>query len=228
MDWNTHFDWNTHLLFAHVLLFVFWLGTDIGVFVLGKFAQNPKYSVEQRLLLLKPLLIIDMFPRVCMVLIIPTGYQLAVNLEAIHVSPYLSMGIWLFSGIWLVVVLSRMVWSEQPAGQIAQTVEKIIHYFLVLAAGWVGLASIYYGAPIHDYWIAEKVLVYVLIILCVWLLEKAFNPAAVAFMQLAQEGSSPELEKQIKSGMDLTYVWVIAIYILVAHSAWLGVSHSGS
>jgi hypothetical protein len=221
-------DWNTHLLFAHVLLLVFWLGTDIGVFVLGKFAQNPKYSVDQRLLLLKPLLILDMFPRVCMVLIVPTGYQLALDLEAFHAPPYLSMGIWLFSGIWLAAVLSRMVWSEQPAGRIAQTVERIIHYFLVPAAGWVGLASIYYGAPIQDSWIAEKVVVFVLIILCVRLLEIAFNPAAVAFMQLANEGSSTELEKQLKSGMNLTYVWVIAIYILVAHSAWLGVSHPGS
>lgn len=221
-------DWNTHLLFAHVLLLVFWLGTDVGVFVLGKFAQNPKYSVDQRLLFLKPLHILDMFPRVCMVLIVPTGYQLAVNLGAIHAGQYLSMGIWLLSGIWLAVVLAGMVWSGQAAGQNAKTVEKIIHYFLVLAAGWVGLASIYYGAPIHEYWVAEKVLVYVLIILCARLLEMAFNPTAVAFMQLEKEGSSAELEKQISGGMNRTYVWVIAIYILVVHLAWLGVSHPGS
>ena len=220
-------DWNTHLLFAHVLLLVFWLGTDIGVFVLGKFAQNPKYSAEQRLLFLKPLHILDMFPRVCMVLIVPTGYQLALNLEAFHADQYLGIGIWLFSGIWLAVVLTGMVWSGQAAGQNAKTVEKIIHFFLALAAGWVGLASIYYGGPIHEYWIAEKVLVYLLIILCARLLELAFEPTALAFMQLEKEGSSVELEKQISGGMNLTYVWVIAIYILVTHSAWLGVSHPG-
>ena len=46
-------DWYAVLLFVHILSLVFWLGTDIGVFVLGKFAQNPIYAVEQRLLLLK-------------------------------------------------------------------------------------------------------------------------------------------------------------------------------
>lgn len=224
---GTLMDWNTHLLFAHVLLFVFWLGTDIGVFVLGKFAQNPKYSVDQRLLLLQPTLIIDMFPRICMVLIVPTGYQLAVNLEAIHASQYFTMGVWLLSGVWLAVVLTRFFWSEQPVGQNARRVEKIIHYFVVLTAGWAGLASIYYGAPIHEYWIAEKVVVYVLIVLCVWLLEMAFDPAAIAFMRLEKEGSTAELEMQISGGMNRTYAWVIAIYILVAHSAWLGVSHPG-
>ena len=101
----------------------FWLGTDIGVFVLGKFAQNPKYSVDQRLLLLKPTLIIDMFPRICMVLIVPTGYQLAVNLEAIHASQYFTMGVWLLSGIWLqaplefllpgLSLLIHSVWVEE-------------------------------------------------------------------------------------------------------------------
>jgi hypothetical protein len=220
-------DWNTHLLFAHVLLLVFWLGTDIGVFVLGKYVQNPKYSVDQRLLLLKPMIFLDMFPRVCMVLIVPTGYQLAVQLEAIHADLYLTVGVWLLSAIWLAVVLAGFVWSEQAVAQKVKTVEKIIHYFLILAGGWVGLSSIYFGAPIHDYWIAEKVVVFILIILCVRLLEIAFFPAAVALMQLEEEGSSPELEKQISGGMNLTYVWVIAIYILVTHSAWLGVSHPG-
>ena len=71
-------------------------------------------------------------------------------------------------------------------------------------------------------------LMIVLIILCVRLLEIAFFPAAVGLMQLETEGSSTELEKQISGGMNRTYAWVIAIYILVAHSAWLGVSHPGS
>ena len=70
-------DWYAVLLFVHILSLVFWLGTDIGVFVLGKFAQNPDYSVDQRLLLLKVALILDMFPRVFMVMSLPTGFQLA-------------------------------------------------------------------------------------------------------------------------------------------------------
>ncbi len=221
-------DWNTHILFAHILLLVFWLGTDIGVFVLGKFAQNSRYSVDQRLLLLQVMLIIDMFPRVCMVLIVPTGYQLAVNLGAISVFPYQNLAVWLFSGIWFAVVLSGMIWREQGVGRTAKTLEKIIHYFLILVVGWAALESVFYGAPITRYWVAEKALVYVLIIICVLFLEKAFNPAAAAFMQLANDGSSEELEKQIRNGMDSTYVWVIVIYVLVIHAAWLGVWQPGS
>jgi hypothetical protein len=221
-------DWITHLLYFHILLFVFWLGTDVGVFVLGKFAQNPKYSVEQRLLLLKPLVILDLFPRVCMVLIIPTGYQLATNLGAIAAGQYITMGIWLFSGLWLAVVLAGFFLAEKPAGQTVKKIEKVIHYLLMVGIGWAALSSIFYGSPINQYWIAEKGMVYVLIIFCVRLLESAFHPAAGAFMQLASEGSSPEVEKQIRGGMDSTYVWVIVIYVLVAHSAYLGLWQPGT
>ncbi|MEO1319808.1 MAG: hypothetical protein AAFV30_04435, partial [Pseudomonadota bacterium] len=64
----------TLVLFVHLLAFVFWLGADIGVFILGKFAQNPAHSVEQRLLLLQVTLIIDKFPRVSMVTAVATGF----------------------------------------------------------------------------------------------------------------------------------------------------------
>ena len=99
-------DWYAVFLFLHILSLVFWLGTDIGVFVLGKFAQNPVYAVEQRLLLLKVALILDMFPRVFMVLSLPTGFHLATILGAIQTSPSLTAVVWGFSAIWLVVVLT--------------------------------------------------------------------------------------------------------------------------
>lgn len=221
-------DWNTHLLFLHILLLVFWLGTDIGVFVIGKFVQRPKYSVDQRLLLIQVLLIIDMFPRICMVLMVPTGYQLAVNLGAISAPLYLTLGIWLFSGLWLAVVLTGLLRSEQAVGQKAKKIERIIHYTLIFGAGWVALASIFYGAPIAEYWVAEKIVVFILIIISVIMLEKAFMPAAVGFMQLESDGSSEKLEELIHNGMNRTYLWVIVIYVLVTHSAWLGVFHANS
>jgi len=43
-------------------------------------------------------------------------------------------------------------------------------------------------------------------------------------MSLETEGSTPELESQIRGGMDRTYVWVLAIYAIVVITAYVGVA----
>jgi hypothetical protein len=220
-------DWTSLLVFIHVLCLVFWLGTDIGVFVLGKFAQNPIYTTDQRLLLLKVALILDMFPRVCMVLMVPTGFQLATNIGAISPASFVTAGVWLSSGLWLAIVLTGLLKSETPIGVRAKSFEKWIHYLLIPLGAWAGLVSLVTGAPISMRWLAVKVLLYVLIVVFALLLEHVFQPAAAAFMKLAQEGSSTELEHRIRKGMDKTYVWVLAIYAAVIFAAYFGVSQPG-
>ena len=52
------------LVYVHLLLFVLWLGADVGVFVLGQhFRKRYAYSLDQRIALLKLLVAVDMGPR---------------------------------------------------------------------------------------------------------------------------------------------------------------------
>lgn len=220
-------DWNAVLLFIHILSLVFWLGTDVGVFVLGKFAQNPAHTVGERLILLKVALILDMFPRVFMVLTFPTGYQMAVNLGVVDVGQYVSVGVWLFALLWLAVVLTGLIRSDAPAGAAAKRVEKLIQYLLLIGLGGVGLLSIATDAPVGEFWLAAKITLYALIVLFALLLEAAFVPAVSGFVRLESEGSSPELETQIRGGMNRTYVWVLAVYAAVIISAAFGVWQPG-
>ena len=212
------------LLFLHILSLVFWLGTDIGVFVLGKFAQNPVYAVEQRLLLLKVALILDMFPRVFMVLSLPTGFQLATILGAIPNGQDLTIAVWAFSAVWLAVVLTGLLRHDEPIGLNAKKVEKVIHYILLAVLAWASISSLLGDGPITMIWVAAKVLMYALLFVVMPLLEKSFMPAVLGFMSLETEGSSAELESQIRGGMDRTYVWVLTIYAIVFVTAFLGVA----
>ena len=60
------------LVYAHLLLFVLWLGADVGVFVLGQhFRRRETYSLDQRIALLKLLVEIDMVPRSAWALMVP-------------------------------------------------------------------------------------------------------------------------------------------------------------
>ena len=42
------------IVFVHIILFVLWLGADVGVFMLGQhFRKRDKYDLPQRLILLQ-------------------------------------------------------------------------------------------------------------------------------------------------------------------------------
>ena len=64
------------LVFVHILLFVFWLGADMGVAVLGHHFRKRSYSMSERLTILKLLGIIDMFPRSAWALMVPLSLSL--------------------------------------------------------------------------------------------------------------------------------------------------------
>ena len=54
------------LVYIHLLLFVLWLGADVGVFLAGQhFRKRRLYSLDQRIALLKLLVLIDMTPYRC-------------------------------------------------------------------------------------------------------------------------------------------------------------------
>ena len=216
-------DWTSLLLFLHILSFVFWLGTDVGVFVLGKFAQNKEYGTQARLLLLKVAMILDMFPRVALVISIFTGYQLAVNYEVLIVPSLMTPIVWLFSGIWLAVVVGGLAFQNVFAGAIAKKIEKICLYIAFAALIYLAIEFFITGEIIQTIWLCGKVMLFAAIILAMFLLEPAFIPAVIGFQRLEAEGSSIEIESIIKSSMDKTYIWVIAIYVAVVISAILGV-----
>lgn len=216
-------DMHALVLFIHILSFVFWLGTDLGVFVLGKFAQNSDHTVSERLLLLKVAMILDIFPRVFMVITIPTGYQLALNLGLFEPISNLTAMVWVFAAIWLVAVLTGIFKQKTPPGEKAKYVEKACLYILLIFLGWAGLSSLFFGAPVAEAWLAGKIVLYALIIVFMFPLEAAFAAVVDGFTRLAMEGSSPDLENQIRGGMDKTYIWVLGIYGAVFFSALFGV-----
>jgi hypothetical protein len=216
-------DWTSFLLFLHILSFVFWLGTDLGVFVLGKFAQKEVYGIEARILLLKVGMILDMFPRVALVISILTGYQLAVNDSLLIVPNLVTIAVWLFCGVWLAVVITGLAFQYTFAGRIAKRIEKICLYIVLVALVYLIIEFFVSGGIIQQIWLCGKIIMFAAIILSLFLLEPAFIPAVIAFQRLETEGSSAEIESVITSSMGKTYIWVIAIYIAVVISAILGV-----
>ena len=93
------------LIYAHILLLVFWVGADIGVFVAGLFFRDPKRSIEARKTVIEAGLVVDALPRLCFVLMGPVGFQLATNVGLFQPPPGLTAAVWIGGLIWATCAL---------------------------------------------------------------------------------------------------------------------------
>ena len=66
--------------FLHICMFVFWLGTDVGVMLCSKKSTDPTLGVEARFKMLEMALIIELLPRVMWVMALPLGVHLSKSL----------------------------------------------------------------------------------------------------------------------------------------------------
>jgi hypothetical protein len=209
--------------FLHILLFVFWLGTDIGVFILAIFIKKAEFTPNQRMLLLRVAGNIDMWPRTAFVLTLPVGMQLSATMGLIGIEPVHLAAIWAFALVWLAIVWGIKLAQGQPMGA---RLERI-HNGLVLLLGalilLVAVQSLAGDALIRADWLSLKVLLYGLICGLAFGIDFAFKPLINALVDLQSEGSSPETESAITRSMNKTLVFVVLIYLAVLLAALIGV-----
>lgn len=210
------------VVFIHILLLVFWLGTDVGVFALAKFAQKPVYSMDQRALCLKVAMLLDIPPRICMVLALPTGVWLARDLKLFHLSFSALAVIFIFSLLWLGVVVMGIAKQGTGAGAQAKAVERILLYFLALVLIGLGVASFVPGVDLMAHWLAVKLMALGLIAAGSHMIDHRFTPGIIAFQTMMAEGSSPAQEALLSHSFDKTFFWVLFVYAMVLLAAFMG------
>jgi hypothetical protein len=154
------------VVFLHVLLFVYWLGADLGVFICSTVGRSRKLTDDQRLGLREAGELIDMAPRTCLVLMVPVGLTLAANLGSpLRGAPVLTV-IWLASLVWLWLVWQVHLQHNSPLGRRFWQIDFGVRGLVM--AGFVGFGAwcLATGGPIASRWLAAKILLFGLIILC--------------------------------------------------------------
>ena len=209
-------------VYVHILLFVFWIGTDVGVFILGKFAQSAKYPVEQRLFAMKVALLIDRFPRVCFVLIIPVGMQMAHMSGLLPLSDGQRMFVWGGSAVWLVLVFWGFAVEGQPVAKILRNVERGVQVVAIVAFVWAGLYALTAPEPVTTQWLAFKLLAFAGIILMALGLDLVSGLMTRGMEMLEREGYSDTAQSAVHVGLNRVYAFVVGIYVLALAAAFLG------
>lgn len=208
--------------FIHILLFVFWLGADVGVFTSAVLAKNPKLSFETRANLLRLGLIVDCFPRTCFALIFPVGLHLADGLGLYPVSTALFAFGWGLAALWLTIIFVAFVNEGKPIAHTCNSVQFGLEGLLGLMFTVVGLNSLATGAPLVDTWFAVKILLFGLAFWAAMAIDLCFRPFFAPFMEIGTQGSTPEREEAVSRAINNTLIAVMTLYVLIAIIAFLG------
>ena len=181
----------------HVLGWVFWLGTDIGVLVGAKVSERADLGVEARLTVLQLAMVLDRAPRFAVSIVWFTGVvlsqQLGYEIIPVTIAAPLAL-IWLFF-TWGVIFNepTTRLFRFSAIGQTVLYIAAIIG--MGAGASWL----LYDGAM--PLWMAIKWYGFVLVGIAAIALEKLFAPVGALFGELAVNGASDDLNSRISTSL---------------------------
>lgn len=216
------------LVYAHLLLFVLWLGADVGVFMLGQhFRKRHVYSLEQRIALLKLLVIVDLTPRTAWALMVPLSLTVSYAGGWWDVPIALVGAAWAIAAFWLWLVFDAHRHDMTPRAARDRRWESWLRYALCVFYLALGLESVLTGHPVATPWLAWKALLFGLIFAAAIMIDVTFRPVGTLLGRLLAEGSSDATELPLLRTMNRTRIWVWCVYVLLLVTAWLGVTKPG-
>lgn len=211
------------LVYLHLLLFVLWLGGDLGVFVLGQHFRIRSYSLPERLTLLKLLVAIDMGPRSAWALMVPMSITLLYAGGWWAGLPLLVVLLaWATGLFWLWLVWDAHAHDMTPRAARDRKIEGWLRWLLTAFYLGLGTISLATGGPLAETWLAWKALLFGAIFAAAIMIDHAFKPVGPQLMALINEGSSDATEIPLRATMDGTRRWVFTVYALLFVTSWLG------
>ena len=196
-------------LFAllHVLVFVYWLGGDLGAFYTSRFLIQPDISADRRLMAAKVVGDVDMAPRTALIVTLPTGLALAES------KGWISLGWPAIVGVCIVALI-----CGAPEG--LRKLDLAIRWALVLGlGGWAvcGLASVVH-LPLF---LALKLLAFVGCILLGLFIRGVLKPLGPALMGLTGPDAAAS-EASLAQTLNRARPLVTGIWALLITAAFLG------
>ncbi len=187
-------DPHTLLLYFHVVLFVYWLGPDWGVYVTTHYICKPGLPIDERRRFLTAMLRIDLVPRSCLILLFPVGLTLA---DGLGMSPITGVWLWVvWAGFVIWLVLSWAVYLNKGPndGNTFRAIDNRIRWVVAPVLVLGGLYSLITNTGFGFNWLGLKVMLFgVLVFLGLWL-RSFVADLVMGFQRLGAEGSTADVE----------------------------------
>ncbi len=209
--------------YAHVLLFVYWLGADLGVFYTAKFIARSDLGLDERLRFLELTLLIDMGPRTGLILILPVGFQLSVMAGLIEMSVWQLALVWILSVIWLAAMWRVHLDRHRGAGGVSRRIDMWFRYAVIAAMAPLGIVSLLNGAPIPAPWLALKALLFAAVVAIGVYLRTIISAWKTGFQMLAEQRELDKANRLIAVAGHKGEIAALCLWALLLALAFLGV-----
>lgn len=221
------------VIFLHVLLFVFWLGADLGTFLSARAVVAPGRTVADRLNAAWMMSAIDLGPRIAASLMLTIGGILTEFVGIPH-PPWQMAAIVLVGPFWLTLVLVAYLRRDMPVGVLAARLEFWFRCLVVpgvlVSVSYSWLTDRLADAP----YVAAKLVLFAVAILLGILVQLRMRPFMAGLQRLRQAGvrsaaaqpggPEPEMARSLARAQPL----VLAIWAALAVAALLGVQKAGT
>jgi hypothetical protein len=209
---------NTYPLwqYAHILLFVYWLGADLGVSVASGYVARADLALDERLRFLELLLKVDMGPRTALILMIPVGFTLATTLGLADFARAWLPVLWVAALGWLALAWYLYRNARNPRSAPWARLDQGLRLAVIASFLAIGLATFATGGPLGTPWLAGKFVLFAGVVTLGLLLRIVIRDWVTGFGQLRNEATR-----------DAGNALIVAAHRRakrLAHLLWLGVA----
>lgn len=215
------------LVIFHLLLFVYWLGGDLGVFYSSGMVVDPELSNSARVTAAKIMVNLDFVPRICMTLMLTVGGLLSGEIGIEH-PLWQTLGFIALGPAWLAMVIYLHV---AHGTELSKTVTKIDYYFR-----WVLVVYLICSVTFYTFfserlatapWISAKLGVFAVLVFCGLMIRKYIPDYAIGIGKLRNDEVSDEINASMIASLNKCRPFVLAIWAGLLIECYLGVAQPG-
>ena len=210
----------------HLLLFVYWLGGDLGVFYSSGMVINPDLTPSARMTAAKIMINLDLVPRLCMSLMLTVGGILS-DLIGVPHPTWQMVGIILLGPAWLSMVLFIHLNEGKPIGKTVTRVDYWFRWALVIYLLFSTGISFAFGELGDHPWVGGKLVVFAGMVFCGLMIRKFLPPYGAGIHQLMAGSITDEANAAMAQSLNKVRPFVIAIWVGLLIECYLGVVKPG-
>ena len=204
----------------HVLVFVYWLGGDLGAFYTSSIVSDPRRSRDARVAAAQALADLDMAPRTSLILAFPTGLTLAVVKGWAALPPAALAAVWLVMLAWLWLAWRIHRHHLTPAN-FWRRLDLIVRWSVLTGLTLLGVAVLW-ELLAWPFFLGLKLLILAAAIAAGLWVRVLLAPFGPAFSAWAVAGPTPEGDAVIARTLSRVRPAVMAIWTLLLAAALIG------
>ena len=202
----------------HILVFVYWLGGDLGAFYGSTILADPNRPAQQRLGAAVIIKNVDMAPRMALIFTLPTGLALAQSRGWLDVGWSVVVAFFLAAIVWAALAWRVHLRHDERAKRLDLFVRWFVVFGLLAGAGWASVSGVTPGFLALKFALLGGA---VLLGLLIRRLIKPFEAALPALLAGDPDGAANDA---IQASMKNTRRAVLALWALLVAAATAGIA----